>query len=151
MSAARFVELAGPIERFVRKLADRLQEGVALLVEAHEALLDERLQDVELGFGHLLRSVERPAAGEDREPPESLLLLGREQLITPGDRAAQGSLALRQVAGAAREQWQGVLQPRQDLGCRERLDPSGRQLERKRQMVEAAADRQHVLPAGSTG
>ena len=38
-----------------------------------------------------------------------------------------------------------MLQPLQDLRGRERLDPGGRELERERQMVEAAADRQHVL------
>jgi hypothetical protein len=47
------------------ELTNRLEHPVALVRKAEEALLDERLQGVEVGFAHLLRGLERAAAGED--------------------------------------------------------------------------------------
>ena len=43
---------------------------------AEQALLDERLQVVDVRVGDLLGGLERAAAGEDREPREELLLVG---------------------------------------------------------------------------
>ena len=47
------------------KLADRLEHPIALVREAHKALLDERLQDVEVRAADLLGGFERAAARED--------------------------------------------------------------------------------------
>ena len=53
------------LEPFGRVLADRLEHPVALVREAQQALLDERLQRVEVGAGDLLGGLERAPAGED--------------------------------------------------------------------------------------
>ena len=51
-------------------LPDRLEHPVAPLVEAEKALLDERLQDVEVGIADLLGRLERAAAGKDAQAGE---------------------------------------------------------------------------------
>ena len=48
---------------------------------AQQALLDERLQDVEVGVADVFGSVERAAAGEDGEAGEELLLVFGEQVV----------------------------------------------------------------------
>ena len=48
---------------------------------AQEALLDERLQDVEVGVADLFGRVERAAAGEDGQAREELLLVLGEQVV----------------------------------------------------------------------
>src|SRR5204862_7327056 len=83
-----------------RELADRLQQGVALRAEADEALLDQRLQRVQPRSRYLFCGIKRPAAEEDSEPPEGLLLLRREQFVAPGNRAAERALAFGHVASA---------------------------------------------------
>src|SRR5687768_651515 len=68
--------LACVLQSIRRVLPDRLQHPEALAVEdAQQALVDERLQRVEVGFAHLLRGLQRAAAAEDGEPCEQLLLL----------------------------------------------------------------------------
>ena len=62
-------------EPLASELPDRLEHPVALVGKAQEALLDERLQGVEVGVRNLLRRLERAAAGEDAEAGEELLLL----------------------------------------------------------------------------
>ncbi len=56
-------------------LADRLQHPVAAVGEAQEALLDQRLERVEVGVTDLLGGLERAAAREDGQAGEELLLL----------------------------------------------------------------------------
>src|SRR6185436_9928242 len=51
-------------------LADRLEHRVAVAGEAQEALLDERLQRVELGLAHLLGGLQRRAAHEHGQAAE---------------------------------------------------------------------------------
>ena len=65
------LELPDPLPRV---LADRLEHPVALVREAKQALLDERLQGVDVGITYLLCGLERAAAGEDGEAGEELLL-----------------------------------------------------------------------------
>ena len=60
---------------------------------AEEALLDERLEGVEVGRADLLCGLERAAAGEDGEPGEEALLRGRQQLVRPPDRGPERLLA----------------------------------------------------------
>ena len=48
---------------------------------AEEALVDERLQDVEVGVTDLFGRSEGAAAGEDCEPREELLLVRAEQVV----------------------------------------------------------------------
>ena len=68
--------------------------------EAKEALLDERLQRVEVGVCHLLGGFECAAASEDGEAGEELLLLAGEELVAPLDRGSQRLLAGIGVAAA---------------------------------------------------
>src|SRR5947208_14731463 len=84
--AAGVCRLARLLEALERELADRLQHRVPLAVEADEALLDERLQPVEVTVRNLLGRLQRAAAGEDGQPPKELLLLRREELVAPADR-----------------------------------------------------------------
>jgi hypothetical protein len=76
---------AEPLERV---LADRLQHPEALARVAEEALVDERLQRVEVRFADLLGGFQRAAAGEDGKPPEKRLLLRGEKVVAPLDRRA---------------------------------------------------------------
>jgi hypothetical protein len=56
-------------------LADRLQHPEALVCAPQQALVDQRLQRVEVGLADLLRRLERAATAEDRQPREELPLL----------------------------------------------------------------------------
>ena len=49
----------------------------------------------------------RAAAGKDSQPPEHLLLCRIEQIITPGNRGAQGALARGHIARPADQQIEG--------------------------------------------
>ena len=84
---------------------------------------------------------ERAAAGEDGETGEDALLLGREQPVRPVDRRAQRALPLGKVARAPRQEWQPLLEPREQRGKRKDLDSGSGELDRERQAVEPAADR----------
>jgi hypothetical protein len=101
LAAAQAVGLAGELELLGRVLADRLEHRVALVVEAEQALVDEPLEHVQLGGADLLRGRQRAAAGEDREPPEQLLLARREKVVAPRDRRPQRPLPLRRVSRPA--------------------------------------------------
>ena len=72
-----------------------------------------------LGLADLLGRLERAAAGEDGEAGEEALLLGAEQVVRPVDRGTQGALPLGQVAGAAGEEREPLLEPlEQRVGLR---------------------------------
>ena len=103
-----------------------------------QALVDERLQRVEVCVHDLLGGLERAAAAEDGQPGEEPLLVCREQVVRPGDRRPQRLLARVGVA-AGPEQVQSLRDPLDDLcGC-EHPDPGGGELERQRQVVQPAA------------
>jgi hypothetical protein len=61
--------------------------------ESQEALLDERLQGVEVGVSDFLCGFERAATGEDGETREELLFLGCEEVVASLDGGAKGLLA----------------------------------------------------------
>src|SRR4029450_11982417 len=84
--------------------------------------------------------VQRKAARKDAEPTEELLLLAGAELVAPLDRRAQRPLALGEIAPRRREDGQASVEPREKLAGREDLDARRRQLDRKREAVEAAAD-----------
>ena len=63
------------------ELADRLQHPEAVARVAQQALLDERLEDVEVGVADVFGGVERAPAGEDGEAGEELLLVFGEQVV----------------------------------------------------------------------
>ena len=69
--ATQFFGVGALVEALGRVLADRLEHRVAAAVAADEALVDERVEEVGVGIRTSLGRVERPAAGEDREPANS--------------------------------------------------------------------------------
>ena len=75
-----------------------------------------------------------------RERREELAFFGLEQLVRPFDRCAQRALAVRRVARAAREERESLLEPLEQLARGKGLHASRGELERERQVVEAAAD-----------
>ena len=130
--------LVEPLERI---LADRVEHAEAAAAPPpNQALLDERLEDVELGVAYGLRRVERKAAGEHRQPPEELLLVRLEQLVAPLDRRAQRALARRGVARGAGEERQAPVEPGEQLLRIEQREARRRELDRERKPVEPAAD-----------
>ncbi len=70
VSALLVRPLACAFEHIERVLADRLQHPEAVVALAEEALLDQRLNRVEVGLRDLLSRFERAAAGEDGQPCE---------------------------------------------------------------------------------
>ena len=60
--------------------------------------------------------LETEAPGEDRQAAKERLLSRAEQVIAPGDGIAHGLLASREVAAAAGQQEQALLQPVQQRG-----------------------------------
>ena len=130
------------------ELADRLQHPVARLLRLraadllHDALLDQRrdaVERIEPAVAHAgdrfgPRQVE--AADEDGQAAKERLLGRVEQVVAPGDGVAHRPQPVRQVAGAAGQQRQGPLQPRQQRRRRQDGDAGGRQLDRQRQPVQ---------------
>ena len=58
--------------------------------------------EVAVEVAHLLGGLQRPAADEDRQPPEQALRLIVEQVVTPVDRITQRLLAFGNIVGARR-------------------------------------------------
>ena len=147
------VGLAARLELLRGELADRVEQpeprlAVGRLLDLDQALVDERHEAVDDVAAELrgraadgLGRLEVAAAGEDgqavEEPPPAVV----EQVVAPGDRAAQRLLARRQVARAGRQQVELVLEPGEDRVGRQELDPGGGQLDGERHAVEAGADR----------
>ena len=95
--------------------------AVGRLLDLDQALVDERHQPVEDVATDLRRRTadrlgrrEVAAAGEDGQPIEQPLPAVVEQVVAPGDRAAQRLLALGQVARAGRQDVELVIEPDQD-------------------------------------
>jgi hypothetical protein len=103
--------LAGALELLGRELANRLQHPQpAGLPAPYEAVLDERLQRLEIRLADLLGRRQRERPREDGEPAEDRPLLVAEQVATPFDRRPKRALALRRFARAAREERQPSLE-----------------------------------------
>jgi len=116
VAPAQSVGLTRLIEPVEGELPNRAEHREALAAPLDEALLDERLELVEIRAGDTLRRDERPAADEDREPSEEHLLVGREQLVAPRDRVRERSLPLRDVTASSREQREAAVQPGEEVG-----------------------------------
>ena len=151
VAASQLLGLARRLKPLARVLADRLQHREPLVGVAQEALVDERLEGVEIDLRHLLGRLERGAAPEDGEPGEEGLLRGCQQLVAPVDGCAEGALAFGQISGAAGQKRQALLEPLEDLPGRECLHARGGQLEREGQLVEAATDLRDGLVGPEVG
>src|SRR5215211_4658163 len=108
------------------ELADRLQHGEPGVAgrglgPEHQRLVDQRGQAVEdvqaelPGTADRLGRLQRPAAGEHRQPGEQSPLGVREQVVAPGDGAAQGPLPVWEGPGPGGQQREAPLQAGQDL------------------------------------
>lgn len=128
---AHRLELSQLLQALERELADRLQhEEARLPLDAldrpQQALGDERVEPVQDHVRGLdtdegaLGRVEREPADEDRRARQQGLLGRREQAVAPVDRAAQGPLAVGEIAGAAREQVEPLVKPREQRHGTER-------------------------------
>ena len=135
-------------------LADGLQHRearfVGRLVETDEALVEEladELDDVAADLvrrpAHRLGHLQVEAAAEHRQPVDEPPCPVVQQVVAPGDRAAQRLLALRDVAGSDRQQLEVMLEPSQDLIRRQELDPRRGELDGKRHPVQARRDPGH--------
>ena len=105
---------------------------------ADEALVDQRLQRVDLCVAYRLGGLERAAADEHRQPHEQPLLFRREEVVRPADRRVERLLAGIRVAAAF--QVQPAAQPLEQLLGREDRNARGRKLERERKVVEPVAE-----------
>ena len=139
VTAGERIGLAGLVQPFARILADRLEHPVALGREAEQALLDQRLQRVDVGAADLLGGVQGAAAGEDREGADDALLFLGEQVVAPVDRRPQRLLPRVGVA-ATLEQVEALREALEDLSRRERLGARGGELDGERQLVESDAE-----------
>ena len=132
-------------------LGERLQQGEAHAAGHrdgdHQRLVDQRPKMVgDVGGGDLVVGAHHfgrrqvAAAGEHREPFEDALLVVEQELVAPIDDGTQRLLSGQGRARPARQQAEPIVEPRGDLGERERPGTGRRQLDRQRQPVEPSAD-----------
>jgi hypothetical protein len=132
--------LAGVCQLRRGELADRLEQAETSLGLAHEVLVDERSENVELRVADGLGRVQREPAGEEGEPCEELPLRVVEQVVAPLDRGLERPLALRRVARAGGQERKSAVEAGKQRGRAEELRARGRELDRERQAVEPSAD-----------
>src|SRR5206468_9709123 len=115
-----------------RLTVDLLDPDQALVGEGHEAVED--LDAVELAGrpADRLRAVDLAPADEHAQPGEQPALAGGQEVVTPGDRAAERLLSLGEIARASRQDAELVLQSFEDRIWREELDPRRGELDRER-------------------
>ena len=134
------------------ELVDRVELAEAAdafdLLGLDEALVGQRHDPVEHVAADLVgRPADRlgrldvEAAGERGQPPQEPPLALAQQVVAPGDRAAQRLLALGQVARSRGQHAELLLEAAQDRVGRQELRPGRRQLDRERHPVEPGADR----------
>ena len=124
-------------EALAGELPDRLEHPEPSSGPPHEALVDQRLQPVDVSLDDLFGRVQRTAAREDREPLEELLLVVGEEVVRPLDRRAKRVLARFRIAAALQE-IEALSEPVQDLRRREHTGAGRGELDREREVVEAA-------------
>src|SRR5882672_588253 len=155
VTAAKGIRLARVDELLTRVLADRLEHRVprrpASVLHHHERLVDEVCEKLEdgLAFNSIaaadgLGCLERAATDKDGQPAKEEALAFGEEVIAPVDEPAKRLLARDGVSAAAGEEAEPVIEPFGDLGDRENSYAGGRELERQRDAVQAAADSYHV-------
>src|SRR5205085_9231595 len=91
------------------------QEEATVLSSAHETLINQRLQRVDVGIDHTLRRVEIETPRKDRKPCKQISLLKSQELDAPLTRRSQRPLPLRLVQSAAREQIEAAAETIQNL------------------------------------
>ena len=96
-----------------RVLADRRQHPEPRSVPLQQAVVEQRRDAVERRVAHRDGGLEREAAAEDGQLREQGPLVGAEQVVAPGDRVAERAVPLGQVAGAAAEQVEALVEQRE--------------------------------------
>ena len=149
--------LAGLVEALTRVHANRLQQTITapasrlpdgderLLREAREEVGDPGSLEIVVGRADFLGRLELEAAREDREPAEEDPLVRLEEIVAPLERRAQRLLARRAGKASRTKKTEPVVEPLRDRRRAEGSDPAGRELERKRQAIEAKADSRDVV------
>ena len=120
-------------------LADRLQHPEALVRVTDEALLDERLERVEVGVAGRFGGLEGATAVEDGQPGEQLFPVLVEQLVRPCDRRAEGLMAGLGVS-ASSEEVEPPAEPVEDLRRGKHGASRSCELDGERELVEAPAE-----------
>jgi len=145
--AAKRVGFLAVGKPLLRVRADRLQHreprlAVRSLLLPKEVVVDERREQREksVAAANGLHGLERAAAYEDGELYEERLLVRPEQAVAPVDRRAKRLLSRRQIARAAGEELEALLQPGEQRPRGEELRPGGGELDREREPVETDAD-----------
>jgi hypothetical protein len=111
--AALLQALQGELAQGLKHREPRLSGEHPL--RSQQTLLDERRDPLEhvpdpVAIADRFRPVQGEAAGEHGQPLEKLALVVSEQVVAPGDGAAQGPLTLRKVSRPSREQRQPAVQ-----------------------------------------
>ena len=107
---------------------------------ADQAVERRRRPSSAAGPQHGLGRLEVAAADEHRQAVEEPALAVVEQVVAPGDRAAQRLLARRQVARPGGQDVELMLEPVEDRVGREELDACRGELDRERHAVEPGGD-----------
>src|SRR5215470_4061610 len=103
------VELALALEFSLRVLPDGFQHPVSVFTDradsmTDQALVEQRLERVNVGFGDRLGRRQCAAAGEDGKCSEHASLVAVEKLIRPADSGLERLLPLLDIAVARRKQ-----------------------------------------------
>src|SRR5258708_27673986 len=116
VAASHVLRLAAGEQTLVREVANRLERPEArplvlpvrrrlclqqtLFHQARQPRERTRVRGRLRGSADRIDGLRREAAGKDRQPPEELLLVRRQELLAPGDGLAQGALMRRRVTPA---------------------------------------------------
>ena len=107
-------ELADGVEHLEPRLGRVLDRPDQALVREREQAVDDVLAELRRRAADGLGGLELDVAGEDRQPVQQQPARLVEDVVAPGDRAAEGLLALWQVARAGGEQVELVLEAGED-------------------------------------
>src|SRR5262249_57477661 len=129
--------IGGPAQLLLCELSDsRKHEEAPVFAVSQQALVDQRLQDIELGGTDGFRGLKLEAPREHGQLRKQPLLVGAEELITPFDGPAHGALSLGCVVHAGPEQLEAATEAFEDLLRCEHLHARGCKLEREWKAVE---------------
>src|SRR5437660_12524331 len=112
-------------KRLVEQLLEQLQHPIYLDIVAAQDVLGCR---------------QRPTPAKDGEPPHQLSLRLRQELVAPVERRAQRLVAAGCGSAAADQQSETIPQAGRELLNTQQFQPSGSQLDRKRDAVQLATD-----------
>ena len=136
--------------------AHRLEQTIARWIGAidlHHRLVDQRRQRVEhdpfvgAAIGEqTLRRLEAKAADEHREPAQHRLRARVEQRMAPFERRAQCLVARERIARGVAQELQPLADAHDQRFDAEQRDARGRHLDRERNAVQMAQQRDHGRP-----